>query len=687
MSPSTPIKHTCVGSLESQVHVLAPSISRHQPFSSSRPSLSPHTPASLMKTPKTIQNKKQSPKNNHTRFFLARPSSSPSSTSPHMRPQTAKIPISTPTRSFLSSASAHQLPSTPSPIAPDAPLRRQGPSHPRFAALATQDWVRPPVILSPLTSRLQFASLYRRMAASPRSPCTSASSVPSFPHADLAPYSPLLFSSPGSSPSTTLANQLPDDLCSDPSELIDFDEFVDRHTKKQAAVGGWVFASHSLFSCESAVASPLASSVTDSWSARSTSIATVSSGSPLAYRLPVLQREHTLLGALVGKRVWRFSSADKEAYLNALHRDDPHNLLQTPDNVARTASFHKWIAHIPTPDAPSPIQPHCSPSLSPSSLFSPLLSSPSSPLPSSPSRAEQASPRLSPLPMSPSPSDSSDSFAFLDRSSSLATPSPRQSPAASIRSEEQTSSPVVKLPHSPALSDALAKLKALVEAGPPSPVIRSPSPVIRSPSPVALSPSPVALSPSPVARSPSPTLNDALAKLKALVEAGPPSPITRSSSPVTRSPSPSPSSSPSPSPVVASIHTHFVPPTAPSPSPVADTVDILLDPSLPPARSLKRKLPQDASPPPRRTRPAVTRFEPPTPVFHFAPTLPESLPSFPVVLPAMPGSFPTDIPTHLHLEPTPVTPSSTSSSVSWKAVAGIAAGAFALGLVVSRYLF
>ncbi|KAL2280682.1 hypothetical protein FJTKL_12390 [Diaporthe vaccinii] len=581
-----------------------------------------------------------------------------------MRPQmAANNAISTPTRSFLSSASANRLPVTPSPIAPDAPLRRQGPSHPRFAAFATQDWVRPPVILSPLTSRVQWAARYRRMAASPRSSCTSASSVPSSPHADLAPYSPLVFSS-GSSRSTPLANQLPDDLCTDRSELIDFDEFVERYTKKQAAVGGWVYASHSPFSCESAVASPLASSVTDSWSSRSTSIATVSSGSPLAYRLPVLQREHTLLGALVGKRVWRFSSGDKEAYLNALHRDDPHNLLQTPDNVARTASLHKWIADIPTPDAPSPVQPHPSPSLSPS-LFSPLLSSPS--------LAEQAPPPLSPSPMSPLPSDSSDSLAFLSPSDSLAflsgsssaaSPSPRRSPAASVRSE-QTSSPVVKSPDSPTLTDALAKLKALVEAGPPSPVARSPSPV-------ALSPSPVALSPSPIAPSP-PTLNDALATLKALVEAGPPSPVTRFHSP---------SPSPSPSPVVASTNAHLVPPTTLSSSPAIATVNTLLDPP-PVARSLKRKLPQDASPAPRRTRPAVIRFEPPTPVFHFAPTLPESLPSFPTVLPAMPGTFPTD----LHLEPTPVTPSSTPSSVSWKAVAGIAAGAFALGLVVSRYLF
>lgn len=617
MLPTTPIKHTCVGSFESQVNVLSPLTPRHHTFSSYRPSSSPHIPASLMKTPKKFQNKKQSPKNIHTRFFLPpRPSSSESTTSPHIGPQMAKTAISTPTRSFLSSALANLLPVTPSPNAPDAPLRRQGPSHPRFAALQTRDWVRPPVPLTPLTRRLQFAAVYRRLAASTHSPSSSPFSIPEDNRADLAPYSPLVFSSSAcSSPPHSLANQLPDDLCSDRSGLISFNQFVDRHNEKQAAVGRWVDGTHSPFSCESAVVSPPASSVTDSWSARSTSIATVSSGSPLAYRLPVLQREHTLLGALAGKRVWRFSSTDKAAYLNGLHRDDPHNLLQTPDNVARTASFHKWIADIPTPDIPSPIHPHPGPSLSPS-LFS------SSPL-SSHSLFEETSARSSPSPMSPSPLQSSDSLAFRSQPS-LASPSPRRSPAASIRSE-QASAPLVKSPPSPTLTDALAKLKALVEAGPPSPVARSPTPV-------ALSPSPVARCPSVVARSPSP----------------------------------------SPSPI---------------PSPVAATVNARLVLS-PPTRSLKRKLPQDASPPPRRTRPAVTRFEPPTPVFHFAPTLPESLPSFPIVLPAMPGAFPTDdMPTDLHLEPTPVTRSSTSSSVSWKAVAGIAAGAFALGLVVSRYLF
>lgn len=642
MLPSTPIKHSCVGPSLPQVPVLQSLMSRHQTSSSFRSSLSPHIPASLMKTPKTFQNKKQSPKNNHTHSCFSRASTSASTTrSPHMMAlPMGNTAIYTPmTPSFLSSDFANHYPVTPSRNAPDAPRRRQGPSHPRFAALQTRDWVRPPVPRSPLTSRLQFAEIYRRMTASTHSLSLSSSDcAPDSPHADLAPYSPLVFSSSECSHSTPLANQLPDDLCSDKSGLIPFEEFVDRHNSKQASVGHWVTATHTPYSCESAVVSPLASSVTDSWSSRSTSIATVSSGSPLAYRLPVIQREHTLLGALAGKRIFRFSSLDKQAYLNTLHRDDPHNHLQTPDNVARTASFHKWIADIPTPHIPSPTQPHYSPSLSPS-LFSPTLSSPSI--------AEQASPRLTPTPMSPSLSDSSDSIAFLYESSPLASPSLRRSPTASIRSEP-TCSPVVKSSPSPALTDALSKLKAIIDAGPPTSV--APSPSI-----VAHSPSIVARSPSLVTRSPPPTLTDALAKLKALVDAGPPSPIIRS---------PSPSSSPSP--VVATVNARLV--------------------LSPPSRSLKRKLPQDASPPPRRTRPAVTRFEPPTPVFHFNPTLPESLPSFPIDTSAMPGAFPTDMPTDLRLEPTTVTPSPTSSSISWKAVAGIAVGAFALGLAVSRYL-
>lgn len=52
----------------------------------------------------------------------------------------------------------------------------------------------------------------------------------------------------------------------------------------------------------------------------------------------------------------------------------------------------------------------------------------------------------------------------------------------------------------------------------------------------------------------------------------------------------------------------------------------------------------------------------------------------------MPGTFPTDLPTEIRLEPTTVTHSSTSPVLPWKAI-GIAVGAFALGVAVSRYLF
>lgn len=282
----------------------------------------------------------------------------------------------------------------------------------------------------------------------------------------------------------------------------------------------------------------------------------------------------------------------------------------TPEKQTRIASIHKWAANLPTPHALSPVQPHQqlqSPSTS-SSLSSSLFSSPRSP-----------SPLPSPLPpphRSPSP-----------RASPVVAPITRRSPSTSDH-----------------LTDALSKLKALVEAGSPSPVVRSPSPA-----PV------VALSPvipcSPVlSRTPSP-----------FVISIPPPPPPRVSSPVVSSPAPSSSHS--------SVLSH-------TPSPFTLSV-----PLPPPTRSLKRKLPQDASPPPRRLGAPVFRFEPPS--LSFAPALPASLPSFPDALPAVPGAFPTN----LRFEPTPHSPSSPSSSVSWKAAVGIAAGTFALGFLVSRFLF
>lgn len=597
MPPSTPIRHTCVGSLQSQVHVLAP-----------------YTPASLNKITKKSSKTTKPQKNS----FLAcsfNLTDGFTDATPHMRPQMATDTILTPNaaRSFTVSDVSDVSPVAPA--APDAPLRRQGVAHPRFAAFdSSLEFVRPTLHLTPLTRRLQFAAVYRRLAVSPRSPGSlSSSDSLSFPLAP--PQSPSLSGFSGSSrPSPPrFVNQLTHDL-----SLCPQDEFVRWKTSlalasgKLEATDTWVSNLASPLSCESAVVSPVASSVNDPWSPRSFSTVTVASDSPLAhrYRLPMVPTEQscTLLGMLAGKRFLRFSSFLKQAYINTLHRDDPDHSLQTPDNLARTRSLHKWITDIPTPVTLSPVQARTSISPSPS-----LFSSPMSP--------------MSPCISVPSGS-STDSLAFLSRDSSpVASPSARSPLAASIRSEQP--SPVVEVdsPHNPNLTDALAKLKELIEAGPP--VARS-CPSSRVVSPVA---SPVGVSLSPLV-----------------------SPALGTCSPVE------------------------LPATHQSPA----------DPRfvLPATRSLKRKLPLDASPPPppRRARPAVTRFEPPTPVFHFAPALPESVPSFPVDIPAMPGTFPTDLPTEIRLEPTAVTHSSASPVLPWKAI-GIAVGAFALGVAVSRYLF
>lgn len=605
MRPSTPIKHTCVGSFTESGFQVPSSISRHQTSSSIRSSLSPHTPASLTKTPKTIQNTKQSQKNFLSCSFTASPSTA---STPHMRPQMATTSISTPkTRSFFASA----VSSSASPTTPHAPLRRQGCAHPRFAAFdSSLEWVRPPLPLTPLTNRLQFAEVFRRLAASRHSPCSASSSSTSlsFP---LAPESPPLSCFSGSSRSTPFQLTHSLDLC--PQGLARWEASRALESGMLETIESWVLDCPSPFSCESAVASPVASSVTDPWSPRSISTETVSSGSPLAHRLPILPKEHTLLGTLIGKRCWRFSSFLKRAYLNTLHRDDPHGILHTPDNVKRTEALHKWLTDIPTPVIPSPVQARSlssSPSLFSSSPMSPLISS-----------------------------SSSDSLSFLSRDSSpVASPSVRSPLAASVHPEQP--SPVVDSPQNPNLTDALLKLKLLLEAGPPVTRSSPPSPSVASSVKFSFSP----------ARSCAPS-QDILSAPHSV------SPAIRTSSPVEL-----PTTHQSPA------DTHFIPPP-------------------PPTRSLKRKLPQDASPPPHRTRPAVTRFEPPTPVFLFSPALPESIPSFPIDTPAMPGTFPTDLPSEIHLKPTPVTPSNTTSSVSWKAVAGIAVGAFALGLAVSRYLF
>ncbi|KAG8159428.1 hypothetical protein KVR01_011089 [Diaporthe batatas] len=461
------------------------------------------------------------------------------------------------------------------PATPGAPLRRQGVAHPRFAAFdGSLEFVRPTLHLTPLTRRLQFAAVYRRLAVSTPSPASPGSSD------SLSGFSGSCRPSP-----PRFVNQLTHDLSLCPQgELVRWESSLALDSGKLEAAGSWVSNLASPLSCESAVVSPVASSVNDPWSPRSLSTVTVASDSPLAgrHRLPMVpsQQSCTLLGMLAGKRFWRFSSFLKQAYINTLHRDDPQQSLQTPDNLTRTVALHKWITDIPTPVTPSPFQAPTAIGSCPS-----LFSSPMSPPVSSP--------------MSPSlrfTSGSPDSLAFLSQPSSpVASPSTRSPLAASVRSEHPPPVVEAESPHNPNLTDALAKLKELIEAGPP----------------VALS---------------------------------------------------SPSSSPSVSPALSTRS------------------------ALAATRSLKRKLPQDASPPPRRLRPAVTRFEAPTPVFHFAPALPESVPSFPVDVPAMPGTFPADFPTEIRLEPTTVTPSPTSSSLPWKTI-GIAVGAFALGVAVSRYLF
>lgn len=599
MHPSTPIKHTRVGSLQSQVNVLAPS-----------------TPASLKKTTKKSSNNTKTPKNSFLACSFNITDGSTDAT-PHMCPQMATDTISTPNaaRSFAVFDVSPIV-----PAAPGAPLRRQGVANPRFAAFdSSLEFVRPTLHLTPLTRRLQFAAVYRRLAVSPPSPGSlSSSDSLSFPLAP--PQSPSLSGFSGSSRSSPprVVNQLTHDLSLCPQdEFVRWEASLALASGKLEATDSWVSKLCSPFSCESAVVSPVASSVNDPWSPHSFSTVTVASESPLAhrYRVPMVPTEQscTLLGMLAGKRFLRFSSFLKQAYINTLHRDDPQHSLQTPDNLARTVALHKWITDIPTPATPSPVQARTGISPSPS-----LFSSPMSPM----------------SPMSPSisiPSGSTDSLAFLSQDSSpVASPSIRSPLAASIRSEQYSPVVEVESSHNPNLTDALSKLKELIEAGPP--VARS------SLSPPVVSPDASPVVSSPPACSSSPLVSPA---------------------PRTRSPVELPTTHQSPA------DTRFV---------------------LPATRSLKRKLPLDASPPPHRGRPAVTRFEPPTPIFHFAPALPESVPSFPVDIPAMPGTFPTDLPTEVRLEPTMVSHSSTSSFLPWKAI-GVAVGAFALGVAVSRYLF
>lgn len=571
--------------------------------------------------------------------------------------------------------------STPPPVircAPDAPLRPQGCTTPRFEALSCANFVPPLNSPSSLSRRafIQDGAACYSLLRHPISPLPVQHFVTRFPLAPLQPLTPLQpvgrfrsrFSptpSPSSSPlchrQASLASihspirfrlahsprpsesfsrakipsqplipqSAPTTLCPQDDDTR-FHQWVIAEKARLAGIERWI---PSPDSCESAVSSPSASSIADSWSARSTSIATVSSGSPLAYRVPIIQRQCNFLSALVGKRIWRFSSADKEAYLNTLDRDDPDRLLQTPPT--RTTSIHNWIADIPTPQTPPKQQP---------------------------SRLKDLSPLLSPL-FSPFFSSSSGSSKDVDpQAHGLAATSPphRSSPVWHASPSSQSSSdfwPIDSRFPLGRVSPASSSSRSLSAASPStqaSPALQaSPSSIASRPSPITLrSLLAVSLSPLPVNKYPA-----ALSSLQISLAAG----------------SPQHSSS-----VIHSSHASPLRDTAP----VALTATHSLASTQP--RCRKRKLVADASPAPVRFRPAVTRFEPPI-ISRFSPVLPDSLPSFPHPCLSIPGSFPTAI----HFKPrVHVTPSNTPSpGFTWKTVAGIAVGGFALGCLATRYLF
>lgn len=620
------------------------------------------------------------------------------------------------TQSTPSPDAGPDQPSTPSPVAryaPDAPVRRQGCTTPRFEAPSATTFVpqmrspsplsrrvlvknghisysplRHPFTPSPVAPRQPFADvrasrevrlLFPRTSSpspSTHSPLVSQphchASLASTPsplspstrsllwsqphcHSSLASTpSPLRFSvahSPQSSesfsrvyvatPPPPAVQLAPLVLC--PQDKEDrFEDWVFSLKARMASISHWIDSCHSPGSCEPAVMSPSASSVADSWSARSTSIATMSSGSPLPYRIPIVEGECNFLSALVGKRIWRFSSYTKEAYLNVLNRDDPHRLLQTPPT--RTASVRNWIADLPTPEPHTPLQDQHSRLRELSSPLSPSLFSPSIVPPICVDPQAHGLPVMSPslelVPAqqaSPLSQSSSDCWSFDSR-----TPLGRTSPASSSGRSLSAASPSSQA----------------------SPVVHSSPAPAASPLSIASRPSPITLRSLPaITRSHSPAnkLPAALSNLQALLDAGSPQPAIRSPSPAT--------------PLSPVAHASSPPQTA---SPVVTH-------SLPPARPrcLKRKLPADASPAPVRSRPAVTRFEPPV-ASHFSPVLPDSLPSLPRPGLSMPGSVPTTL---CFEPPAPVTPLTSSSGFPWKTLAGIAVGAFALGCLATRYLF
>ncbi|ROW00366.1 hypothetical protein VMCG_07245 [Cytospora schulzeri] len=406
----------------------------------------------------------------------------------------------------------------------------------------------------------------------------------------------------------------------------------------------------------------------------------MTSGAPFAHRLPFVRGECNFISTLVGKRIWRFTDADKASFLDFLDEADPQRLLQTPPT--RCTSIHNWIADIPTPHTPSPAPPSRLRDLTPSPLSSSFFSS----ILGSPSHLDTQAhglPAMSPSPesspacqVSPSSQASSDGWLFAPRRFFVGRASPTASPSVRAASPVIHSSPVVHT--SPA-----AAASPLSIASRPSPITLRSLPAV-SPSPSPANKLPDALSnlqalleagsPQPITRSPSSDSNklpDALSNLQTLLDAGSPLPITRSSPPVIHSSPAAPTSPLQQASPVASPTTHHHSP-------------IVTRSATPPRpRCRKRKLAADASPAPVRSRPAVTRFEPPA-VFRFNPVLPASLPSLPPPGPSMPGSFPTSI----RLEPlAPVTPSTSAPGFPWKTVAGVAVGAFALGCLATRYLF
>lgn len=726
MSSSPSHSHTHVGSSKSQVNVLDYCSRKHTLLE----------PQKQLKTPKSknitlhVHSPIDSDRVRHVRFIVRPPSTSPQKAKTYTPLQKALAsthantyrydygyhyagagsPKKPPTRqaphsfeinpqppcqptTVTRSTSGPAEPSTPSPVArssPDAPLRRQGCTKPRFEALScavftprsnspsplslralTRDIppcspTRHPATHSSKTPRQPFtpvrpvahlrelapqawshspSPLSSQRASLPRRPATAASAhlpVSQFRRTH-SPQASESYSRAGTATPPLVQQHMPVTLCPQGDEAR-FQDWVVSLTARMGTIDHWIDSCHSPDSCESAVTSPSASSVADSWSARSTSIATETSRAPFPYRVPPFAGNVDLLSALVGKRIWRVSPNDKAAFLEYLDMVDPQHLLSTPPT--RCTSIHNWIADIPTPHTPSPARPSRLRDLTPSplssSFFSPALGSPGNldtqahGLP-----AMSSSPELAPAcQASPSSEASSDGWLFnrrrffVRRASPAASPSPR------------ASSPVILSSPTPAAS----------------PSIRASPPVAQSsPAPAA---SPL-LAVSPSSSPDNNKLSDALSKLQSLLAAGSPVPITRSSSPV--------------------IHSSPAAPASPAASPTAHHHSPVVTRSTAPPRPLsrKRKLAADASPAPTRSRPGVTRFGPPT-AFRFMPALPDSLPSLPRPGTSMPGSFPTAI----RVEPlAPAAPSTTAPGFPWKTVAGIAAGAFALGCLASRYLF